>query len=43
MPSAANKAIGQGNWSGDRYNAMIAPYTVGPMAMAGMIWVSADV
>ena len=34
MPSAANQAIGQGNWSGDRYNAMIAPYTVGPMLLS---------
>jgi sialate O-acetylesterase len=38
MPSAANEACHQGNWSGDRYNAMIAPYTVGPMLLAGAIW-----
>lgn len=38
MPEAANRAIGQGNWSGDRYNAMIAPYAVGPMRFAGAIW-----
>ena len=30
--------IHQGNWSGDRYNAMIAPYEVGPMRFAGALW-----
>ena len=41
MPAAANRACGApptSNSSGDRHNAMIAPYAVGPMAMAGAIW-----
>ena len=29
---------GQGNWSGDRYNAMIAPFAAGPTQLAGMVW-----
>ena len=33
-----NKAIKQGNWSGDRFNAMIAPFATGPMQLAGAIW-----
>ena len=38
MPTPANEACQQGNWSGDRYNALIAPFTVGPMSLSGVIW-----
>ena len=38
MPSEANELCQQGNWSGDRHNAMINPFTVGPMQMAGILW-----
>ena len=38
MPTSANEACQQGNWSGDRYNAMIAPFAVGPMSLSGVIW-----
>ena len=38
MPSQANEACNQGNWSGDRYNAMISPFEVGPMTLAGAVW-----
>ncbi|EOD27890.1 hypothetical protein EMIHUDRAFT_353684, partial [Emiliania huxleyi CCMP1516] len=38
MPKAANEACHQGSWSGDRYNAMIAPFAVGPMALSGAVW-----
>ena len=38
MPSGSNEACHYGNSSGDKYNAMIAPYSVGPMNLAGAIW-----
>jgi sialate O-acetylesterase len=38
MPSKANELCNTGNWSGDRHNAMINPYMVGPMQMAGVLW-----
>ena len=38
MNSVANEQCRQGNWSGDRYNAMIAPFAVGPMRLAGVAW-----
>ena len=38
MPTLANEACNQGNWSGDRYNAMVAPFAVGPMRLAGVTW-----
>jgi hypothetical protein len=37
MPPEANKQC-KGTGSGDRHNAMIHPYTVGPMQMAGVLW-----
>jgi len=38
MPKAANEQCKAGNWSGDRFNAMIAPFAVGPMRLAGAAW-----
>ena len=38
LPPAANEMCQAGNASGDRHNAMIAPYAVGPMQMAGILW-----
>ena len=38
MSAEANTECKFGSGSGDKHNAMIAPFMVGPMQMAGILW-----
>ena len=43
LPEAAAKSCNRNAQAGSHYNTMIAPFTVGPMALTGATWCTPEI